>query len=208
MARSSWRRRIACGAGVCVFLAATGAARVHAQSMAASSARVTVSQDADERGRFGDYVNDLVGFWALFGIAARSTYDQAVKEPDGWDDDSEGFGKRVASNAGRRFVQESVHHGLAAAMGRTTDYRPCGCSGFGPKLGSALLGAVTDFDESGRRMFSVPQIAGNYAGAFAPLLWWPEDDADTGKALINGTTAILFAAAGNFLLTEVLGFGR
>ena len=95
MARSSWRRRIACGAGVCVFLAATGAARAHAQGMPGSSARVTVRQDADERGRFGDYVNDLVGFWALFGIAARSTYDQAVKEPDGWDDDSEGFGKRV-----------------------------------------------------------------------------------------------------------------
>lgn len=207
MARTSWRRRTACAAGICVFLAA-GAERAHAQGPAAGAAVAVTAQDTDERGRFGDYVNDLVGFWALFGIAARSTYDQAVKEPEGWDDDSEGFGKRVASNAGRRFVQETVHHGLAAAMGRTTDYVPCGCSGFGPKLGSALLGAVTDFDESGRRMFSVPQIAGNYAGAFAPLLWLPEDDADAGKALINGTTAILFTAAGNFLLTEVLGFGR
>ena len=208
MARWSWRRRAACGAILCVLMAGMITEAVAAQALPGGALRPLPAQDVDQRGRFGDYVNDIVGFWALVGIAGRSTYDQLQQDPDGWDDDSDGFGKRLASNTGRRFVQASVHHGLAAALGRTTDYHPCGCDSFGGKLGNALLEAVTDHDASGRRLFSIPQFAGNYAGAFAPLLWLPEDDADAGKALINGTTAFVFTAAGNFLLTELLGFGR
>ena len=86
----------------------------------------------------------------------------------------------MASNAGRRFVQETVHHGLALVLNRSTRYQPCNCSGLGPKIGHAFLEAVTDRGPEGSRMFSVAQMAGNYAGAFAELAWKPDPDA--GKA--------------------------
>jgi hypothetical protein len=168
----------------------------------------TAALQADERGRFGDYVNDVIGFWAIVGIVGRSAFDQVQEDPESWGDDTEGFGKRVASNAGRRFVQESVHHGLAYMLGRSTDYQPCGCTSLGGRLGNSFVEAVTDRDDQGNRAFSISQFAGNYAGAFAPALWMPDEDWDAGKAALNGTTAFIFTAAGNFLLTEVLGFGR
>jgi hypothetical protein len=171
-----------------------------------SNRALPVRARQDDWGRFGDYVNDLVGPWALVGIVGRSGVDQAREDPEAWGDDSDGFSKRLGSNAGRRFVQATVHHSLAAALGRTTDYHPCGCTGLGGKLGNSFLEAVTDHDAQGRRLLSVPQLAGNYAGAFAQLTWRP--DGDAAEAAINGTLAIGFTAAGNFLLTEVLGFGR
>jgi len=81
-------------------------------------------------------------------------------------------------------------------MDRPTTYPRCECSGRGRRLRQALLGAVTDLRQDGRRTLAVPRIAGGYAGAFAQLAWHP-GNVDAGDALKSGTAVIVSAAIQN-----------
>lgn len=88
-------------------------------------------------------------------------------------------------------------------MDRPTTYPRCECSGQGRRLRHALLLAVTDLREDGRRTFAMPRIAGGYAGAFAQPAWHP-GNVDAGDALKSGTAVIMSAAMQN-VVREFLG---
>jgi len=147
----------------------------------------------DSPGRMHEYIHALIGPGALLGLAASTAYDQYRKEPPEWGG-SEGWGQRLASNAGRLVVQETVHHGLAAVMDRSTWYVRCDCTG-GARITHAFAEAVTDHTRGGATMLSVPRIAGAYAGAFAQGVWRP--GVSTGDALVFGTTSLVFTGVIN-----------
>ncbi len=151
--------------------------------------------------RWHNYVHDILGPGAWLGVAAGSALDQARSSPTQWGTGASGFGKRVASTYGDLLVQESVHHGLAAAMDRSTSYHRCACQGFGGKVGNAFVETFTDRDAEGQRQFSVPRVAGAVAGGFAPMLWWPGETV-AGAATATGVS-LLFSWAGN-LMTELV----
>jgi hypothetical protein len=134
----------------------------------------TAKVSAQESSRMHNYVVSLVGPGALISIGASAAYDQVRNDPEVWEKTTEGFGKRVASAAGSRLANQTVRHGLAAVMDRSTGYTRCTCSAFGARLGHAIISAITDTNASGHRMLSVPAIAGAAAGAYAPLAWRPE----------------------------------
>jgi hypothetical protein len=148
---------------------------------------------AQDNNRFHNYVVSLVGPGALFSIGASAVIDQARTDPAEWGDGASGFGKRVASAAGARFANETVRHGLAAVLDRTTSYERCGCKSFGGRLGHAVVGAITDRNESGKTMLSEPAIAGAVAGAYAPRIWRPSytsHDAFAGVGISLGLSAL------------------
>ena len=106
--------------------------------------------------------------------------------------------QRIASRAGGHLVGTSVRHGLAAALGRSTDIEPCaGCTSTEDRVTHAIVDTFTDRDDGGRRVLSEPFLAGTFAGAIAPTLWNP--DGNLGDGVKAGAWSILFTTAGRVL---------
>ncbi len=177
---------------------AAPAAAVTAAAPAATPASAAHRRDSS---RWHAYTHDLLGPGSWIGVAAGGALEQARTSPPEWGTGASGFGKRVASNAGDLVVQESVRHGLAAVLDRTTSYHRCACRAFGAKVGNAFVETFTDRDAEGRRQFSEPRVAGALAGGFAPLLWWPGETV-AGAAAATGVS-FLFTWAGN-VFTELV----
>ncbi|HWB41980.1 MAG TPA: hypothetical protein VG500_12010 [Gemmatimonadales bacterium] len=115
------------------------------------------------------------------------------------------LGRELAARMGQAAVEVSVHHGMAALMGHSTDYQPCDCKGFGNKLEHALLETFTDRRADGSRAIAVPRMAGAYAGRFARLAW--EHDGGAQDVLLGTTLSFGFTAVFN-IARELSGVGR
>jgi hypothetical protein len=144
-----------------------------------------------------NFVYELADPLALANALALGLYDHARTEPYEWGGGFDAMTQRIASRAGGHVIGTSVRHGLAAALGRTTEYRPCGCDGPERRIAYAITETFTDYDVQGRRRLSTPFLAGTYAGALAPVLWHP--DADAAEALQSGTISLVWAIANNIL---------
>jgi hypothetical protein len=179
-------------------MGATVLAAAMAKELAAQEARFI--RITPENVRFSNYLNDLAGPPALIGVAGGGLLHQ-VRQHDGTD----GLAGEMASKLGQHAVQVSVSHGLAAVMHRSTDYQPCECRGFAPRVAHALLETFTDRRADGSRALSVPRMAGAYAGSFARLAWEP--DRNVGDAAAGATLSLGFSALFN-IARELTGVGR
>ena len=154
-----------------------------------------------ENGRLNNYLHDLAGPGAFVGVIGGGVLGELRHQNDAVG----GLAGRIGSNATQAVVQTSVRHGLAALMHRSTDYQPCECSGFGRKVGHALLETFTDRRADGSRAFSVPRIAGAYAGGFSRLAW--ERDRGGGDVALGTTMSLGFSALFN-IARELTGLAR
>jgi hypothetical protein len=148
-----------------------------------------------ENVRFNNYLHDLAGPPAVAGLIGSGLLDQLRQQPEFWNDGVDGLPRRIASRATQAAVQVSVRHGLAALMHRSTEYQPCECDGFGKKVEHALLETFTDRGADGSRAFSVPRIAGAYAGGFSRLAW--DRDRHAGDVMLGTTMSLGFSALFN-----------
>jgi hypothetical protein len=147
---------------------------------------------ADSSTRLDRFARDMT-----YGTAEALGYavlDQARATPVEWGRGWPGYAHRVSSNLGEFYVQEITTEGLAWIMNRPLDYKRCGCRGFGPRLASALRGAVTDQMLHGEHPMAVPRIAGAYAGAYAQTTWRPSTRGRAVTTLVNGTSSLAVGA--------------
>ena len=151
--------------------------------------------------RLNRYLHDLTGPGALIGIVGGSVVDQLRHQNSGSDD----LTGKIAERATQTAVEVSVYHGLAAAMHRSTDYQPCDCHGFGPKVGHALLETFTDRRDDGSRALALPRFAGAYAGGLTGMAW--EHDKQPGDVLLSTTLSFGLHALFN-IGKELSGIGR
>ena len=179
-----------------VTLLGLGGGEAQAQSGAAAD-------EWSQAGRLRAYRNDLFGPFALLGTAIASVVDQARDEPEEWGRDAGGFGQRVASNAGVLVVGQTTRHAVAIALGRSTRYQRCRCSGFAPRVGHALVETFTDRNRAGDRALSVARIAGTVAGVYAQRLWRPDVSGSDIAARVGG--ALAYGALTN-VIKEVMGW--
>ena len=170
---------------------------------AVGTARAQVEDEWSGEARLDAYRGDLFGLWSLLGLAGTSAYDHIRDDPEEWGDDADGLGRRVASNAGRIVVGQTTRHGVAAVMGHSTRYQRCQCSGFGSRVGHALLETATDRKRSGSRAVAVPRVAGAFAGAFSQMLWRP--DITASEAAVDAGGALVYGAAVN-VVRELIGW--
>ena len=146
-------------------------------------------------GRPREYVRSIIGAPAIVDVGVGAGLDQLREEPVEWGDGWEGFGKRVASNAGRNMIEETVRHGLAAAFDRSVTYQRCACESVGGRTWHAFVETVTDRNREGERQVGFSRLAGFYAGAFSETLWRPEEEGT--DVLRVGTRGIVFGFLGN-----------
>jgi hypothetical protein len=161
-----------------------------------SSIRVT-----PDNVRFNNYLRELAGPRALVGVVGGGVLGQ-LRQHDNMD-----LGDRLAERATQHAAEVSVRHGLAAVMHRSTDYHYhfCECHGFGPRVAHALVESFTDRRDDGSRAFSVPRVAGSYAGDFAGLAW--EHDRSVGSVAAGATLSLGLSALFN-VGRELSGIGR
>jgi hypothetical protein len=148
-----------------------------------------------ENVRLSNYLRDLAGPGAIVGVVGGGVVDHLWQKPAAGNGGADGLAREIASRAGQAAVQVSVRHGLAALMHRSTDYQPCECQGFGRRVEHALLETFTDRRADGSRTFSVPRIAGAYAGGFSQLAW--ERDRSPGEVALGTTLSFGFSALFN-----------
>lgn len=133
-------------------------------------------QRPSEKEKLRNYAFDTVGPYPLIGAAFAGGVQQAYGTPPEWGGGIGGYGKRVASNFGINLVTQTTRYGLAEIFREDTLYYRCDCSGFGHRLGHALISTVTARrGDDGHRVFSFAALAAPYAGTeAAALLWYPK----------------------------------
>jgi hypothetical protein len=183
---------------VVMVLATSIAGGVSAQATSAGGRSIAVTA---ENVRFNNYLRELAGPRALVGVVGGGVLAQ-LRQHDGTE-----LSTRLAQGATQHVAEVSVRHGLAAVMHRSTDYHYqfCECHGFGPRVAHALVESFTDRRADGSRAFSVPRVAGAYAGNFAGLAW--EHDHSVGNVAAGATMSLGFSALFN-VARELSGVGR
>jgi hypothetical protein len=169
----------------------------------AQAQRGTATDEWSPAGRLHAYRHDLFGPSALIGTAIASVIDHARDEPEEWGRDAGGFGQRVASNAGVLVVGQTTRHAVAIALGRSTRYQRCRCSGFAPRVGHAFVETFTDRNRAGDRALSVARITGTVAGVYAQRLWRPDVNGNEIAARVAG--ALVYGALSN-AVSELIGW--
>ena len=173
-------------------------AALRAQTPADSLSTDSVVVDAPPPDPVRNFMYDLADPLALANALALGLYDHARTDPYEWGGGMDALTQRIASRAGGHVIGTSVRHGLAAALGRSTDIEPCtGCTSTEDRVTHAIVDTFTDRDESGRRVISEPYLAGTFAGAIAPTLWLP--DGNLGDGVKAGVWSILFTTVGRVL---------
>lgn len=142
-------------------------------NISASGQSAYVRPDAEKR--FKRYASDTVGPFAWVGIAATSGVSTAANEPEEWGKSAKGFGKRVASNFGRRVIRNTVTYGLDEALKLDSNFYRSEKRGFGNRVKNALISPITARKPDGKRTIGIPRLVGTYtAGVISSEAWYPE----------------------------------
>ncbi len=149
--------------------------------------------------RFKRYLWDTVGPWSLVGIAAAAGIDQWENNPPEWGRGAAGYGKRYASNLGQNAIQQTTSYGLSEAFRLDTGFSKSNHNGFGPRLADALIQNVTSRTKTGKRIISVPRLAGFYLGGIVPPVTWYPSRFSYKDGLRDGTYSVVFGFATNVI---------
>ena len=127
------------------------------------------------RERFDRYVKSTVGPVTLVNVGLVAGINQWRDNPEEWGQGMSGYGKRYASTFGRNSIQQTVIYGLDSTLGLDTRFRRSDRKGFFDRMKHALAENVTSRTRSGKRVISVPRLAGIYSSAvIASETWYPE----------------------------------
>jgi len=132
-------------------------------------------QRPTERDKLRGYIFDSFGPYAFISAVTVAGIQQARNRPPDWGQGWGPYGQRVASDYGINLVTQTTRYGLAELFREDTLYYRCECSGFGHRLGHALISTVTARrGADGHRTFSFSALVAPYAGTeAAALLWYP-----------------------------------
>jgi len=124
--------------------------------------------------RWREYRDDTwlsPGFYA-FALAAAAD-SQSVWDPPEWGQGAAAYARRSASWLGVFGVEETIHHGGAAALGYDPRYLRCGCKGFFRRSGHAIKWSFVTKNTAGQTRLDLPVLAGAYGGGMLSTYWYP-----------------------------------
>ena len=112
---------------------------------------------------------------------------------------AEGYGRRLASGYGRRFISHTIRFGFAAVDGEDPRFRPSGEGGVWHRMRHAIVGTFASQTESGSQMPAFSRFAGIYGAAFISNAWYPESRANASHALAQGSTTLASSIGWNIV---------
>ncbi len=128
-----------------------------------------------EKQKLHSFEFDAFGPDAFLTSIAVAGFQQHADTPPEWGQGFNAFGARFGSTVGIELITVTTRYGLAEALHEDTIYYPCGCKGFFPRFGHALISTVTARrGVDGHTVLSLPGIVAPYAGTMAALAWYPD----------------------------------
>ncbi|MFZ5925907.1 MAG: hypothetical protein ACOYX1_00545 [Acidobacteriota bacterium] len=110
----------------------------------------------------------------FFRAAGPALGDHLNGRPEVWPQGIGGYSRRLANRFARFALQDSMSHAGAAALGYEVRYVRCGCQGFFPRFGHALLWNFLTLDRRGATVVNTPRIGSAFAAEFIGNSWMPE----------------------------------
>ena len=143
------------------------------------------------------FINSLVGPFSLARTVATAGISTWRNSPEEWGPTWEGYGRRVASNFGKKAIKQTTKFGLDEALKVDSHYYRSKDKSVGARVGNALISPVTARNRAGKRVVGIPNLAGTYAsGIIAREAWYP-DRYDWKDGVRSGTISLGFSAAFN-----------
>jgi len=128
----------------------------------------------DAKTRRTRFVKGLIGPGAWARMVASAGWGTSRNSPREWGPHWDGFGKRLASNFGKRAISSSVRYGLDEALKLDSKFYRTKNKGVANKVGNALVSVFTARRPDGRRAIGVPRLVGTYASnVIAAEVWYP-----------------------------------
>jgi hypothetical protein len=128
----------------------------------------------DRKTRFNRYVKSTVGPVAIARNVVGAGYSTWTNSPEEWGTHWDGFGKRFASNMGKRAIGNTTVYALDEALKVDSYYYLSQDRRIGARVRNAVLSTVTARNREGKRVFGLPRIAGTYASnIIANETWYP-----------------------------------
>jgi hypothetical protein len=134
---------------------------------------------------------------SVFGPAVGAALGQASNEPPEWGQGASGYGTRLASGYGRLVINRTIRFGVAAIDHEDPRFTYSNEDGFWRRFRYASVHFVMAPTDTGNLMPAYSRFAGTYGAAFIANAWYPESRANSGHALMRGSTALAGAYAWN-----------
>jgi len=147
--------------------------------------------------RFRIYRHSIFNRDSLFSPAFGAALAQANNEPPEWGQGASGFGTRLASGYGRLVINRTIRFGVAAIDHEDPRFTYSNEDGFWRRFRYASVHYVMARTDTGNLMPAYSRFAGAYGAAFIANAWYPESRANTGHALMRGSTALAAGYAWN-----------
>lgn len=147
--------------------------------------------------RFHIYRRSIVNLDSVISPALGAALGQANNEPPEWAQGASGYGTRLASGYGRLVINRTIRFGVAALDHEDPRFTPTNERGFLRRFRSASFYYVVPRTDDGGRIPAFSRFAGVYGAAFIANTWYPESHANTGHALMRGSTSLAASYAWN-----------
>ncbi len=126
------------------------------------------------KSRRARFVKGLIGPGAWARMVASAGWGTSRNSPREWGPHWDGFGKRLASNFGKRAVSGTVRYSLDEAFKLDSKFYRTKKKGVGNKVVNALVSVFTARRPDGSRTVGVPRLVGTYASnVIASEFWYP-----------------------------------
>ncbi|HEX6038671.1 hypothetical protein [Longimicrobium sp.] len=160
---------------------------------------------ARDTSRLADFLHEASRPLTWAEPLGYTVYDQVRGNPEAWDQDAEGLGRRLAAHAGRTAISLTVRHGTAALLHAPAHPVPCATARGSARVAQAALEPVADRGCDGHVRIALPRITARVASGLAPLVWhYPDYTAETAaKEVASG-----FVSSALLNVARVLVFGR
>jgi hypothetical protein len=154
-----------------------------------------------QKTKLHNYVFDAFGPYPIVGAAFAAGINQEQNTPPEWKQGVEGYGKRYASDFGIAAISTTTRYVLAQAFREDTLYYRCECKGLFPRLGHAVISALTARrGDDGHRVFSFPALVAPYAGTMTAVYAWYPGRYEAADALRMGNYTLLGYVGGNIAM--------
>ena len=147
--------------------------------------------------RFLLYRHSILNPDSAFSPAFGAALGQANNEPPEWGQGASGYSKRLASGYGRLVINRTIRFGVAAIDHEDPRFTYSNETGFWRRFRYASVHYVMARTDTGNLMPAYSRFAGAYGSAFIANAWYPESRANTGHALMRGSTALAAGYAWN-----------
>jgi hypothetical protein len=109
----------------------------------------------------------------FFRTAGAALGDQARNDPQPWGQGGDAYARRVANRFAIFTLNDSIEHGLGAAMGYEVRYVRSRSNNPLKRIGRAMMWDFVTYNREGKYVVNVPRLAGAWGSSLAAASWTP-----------------------------------